>query len=159
LLDENEHVCAYPPQVNLEKIPLPFYLLTKEDQQDLLVLAMYWRCAANEYLKARVDFHSKWAGAWYIKDGLGDPREGHLTKLNNIKREICAVSSRVIEHLAWRDKDIYAERAGEGEIAIVTDVRVKYNACANVSFLEHEGQHRFPSKQPSNLRRGKSNGS
>src|SRR4051794_18214931 len=29
LMDENEHVCAYP-QVNLNKIPLPFYFLTKE---------------------------------------------------------------------------------------------------------------------------------
>jgi hypothetical protein len=85
------------------KIPLSVYPLTQKDHQDLLDLAVDWRLAANQHFEARVDFQSKWAGAWYLKDGPDDCRtnqEGHLTKLNIIKQEICAVSGRVIDHLA-----------------------------------------------------------
>ncbi|KAL5331869.1 hypothetical protein ACEPPN_001408 [Leptodophora sp. 'Broadleaf-Isolate-01'] len=94
VLDENEHVCEYPPErviIDFEKAPLPFYILAKEDHQDLLGLANDWLEAANKHLAARISFQMKWAGAWIVKNGPEDPRtdqEGHLTKLNGLKQEI-----------------------------------------------------------------------
>jgi hypothetical protein len=153
ICDENGHVCEYP-QTNPNK-PIPLYRLSKEDHQDLYDLAREWLEAANAYLLSRIRFQARYPGAWHVSEGPHDHRttpEGHLTKLNMIKQEVCAITGRVLDHLTWRDKELYESR-GEVDFPSAVNPKIKYNTSTSLSRIAYPGQHQFPDVMEPNLRK------
>ncbi|PMD27365.1 hypothetical protein NA56DRAFT_743689 [Hyaloscypha hepaticicola] len=121
VMERNRVACVYMTRTTIfastprlsPTYPSPFYRLSKEDHQDLYNLANNWLKATNTHLLARMEFQASYPGAWHLSEGPHDHRttsKGHLTKLNIIKQEICAVTGRLINHLTWRDKELYESR-------------------------------------------------
>jgi hypothetical protein len=73
----------------------------------------------------------------------------HLTKINEIKQEICAVTGRVVDHLMWRDKKL-------NHISGTWDPMVKFNRSTLVD-TKPPGTHTFPSTRRSPIKLKESN--
>ena len=117
-------------------------------------LANNWLKAANACLLARMEFQASYPGAWHLLEGPHDHHttsEGHLTKLNIIKQEICGVTGRLIDHLTWRDKELYKSR-GEVDFPSTTNPKIKYNTSISLSQIKYSGQYRSPDFVEPNLR-------
>ncbi|WEW55220.1 hypothetical protein PRK78_000649 [Emydomyces testavorans] len=140
--EEMPHVCQYPEHNRTTPLPLWFYRLT-EDNQILLDFAKIWKAAATAHLDARLAFMEEFPGAF------GDAKAtlGHFQRINQIRQDVCAVTSRVMDHLLWRDE-------AAGDMVTPWDPPVAYDRSTVVD-TKLPGQHRFPSMDESPIRRQK----
>ena len=126
-----------PPVAGKERAPW-MWELTEAEHSDLIDIVMRWQRYLSETISLRLDFLHRYPNAFHSAES----RRGHLNAIQIAKQENCKITTRLLDHFAWRD--LPTSEFGEPQI--------RWNR-STMADMGHYGTHNFSSTSQSPTKR------